>query len=76
MVSLLVPEFDEIIITEGSFKPTAAEELSKAIDKDVKIIKDSKEAVKEAINSANKEDFVLITGSLYLVGDILHKFNK
>jgi len=76
MVSLLVPEFDEIIVTEGNFKPTPAEELSKFIDKGVKVIKDSQAAIKEALRSANEDGFILVTGSLYLVGDILHKFNK
>ena len=75
MVSLLIPLFDQIIVTEGNFKPTPAGELAKLINKDVKIIKNSKEAVEEAINLANEDDFILVTGSLYLVGDVLkHKY--
>ena len=41
------------------------------------MIQDSKEAVEEALKLADEDDFVLVSGSLYLVGDILkHKFNK
>jgi dihydrofolate synthase / folylpolyglutamate synthase len=79
MVSLLVPLFEQIIITEGNFKPTPAEELAEVVKKynsNIQIIKDSKEAVKEALSLANKDDFILVAGSLYLVGDVLHKFNK
>jgi len=80
MVSLLVPLFDQIIITEGNFKPTPVEKLNEVVlkyNQNVKMIQDSKEAVKEALKSANEEDFILVSGSLYLVGDILkHKFNK
>jgi dihydrofolate synthase / folylpolyglutamate synthase len=80
MVSLLVPLFDQIIITEGNFKPTPVEKLNEVVlkyNQNVKMIQDSKEAVKEALKLANEDDFVLVSGSLYLVGDILkHKFNK
>ncbi|MBT3814643.1 bifunctional folylpolyglutamate synthase/dihydrofolate synthase [Candidatus Woesearchaeota archaeon] len=77
MVSLLVPLFEQIIVTEGSFKPTPVEELAEAVKEynpNVKIVKDSEEAVKEALNIANEDDFVLVSGSLYLIGDILHKY--
>ena len=80
MVSLLVPLFDQIIITEGNFKPTPVEKLNEVVlkyNQNVKMIQDSKEAVEEALKLADEDDFVLVSGSLYLVGDILkHKFNK
>ena len=77
MISLLIPMFNGVIVTEGSFKPTAAEELAKIVKEhhqNVKIIRNSKEAVSEALNLAKEDDFILVTGSLYLVGDVLkHK---
>ncbi len=85
MLPLIVPLAKQVIITEGNFKPTPAEILAEEVagytlnETPIKIIKNSWEAVQEALKIADKDDLVLIAGSLYLAGDILkykHKLRK
>ncbi len=74
MISLIVPLAEEVILTQGNFKPAALDVLEKEVRKYKKnIIKqnDVKEAIKEALALAKENDLILVTGSLYLVGDVL-----
>lgn len=77
MLPLIVPLAKQVIITEGNFKPTPAEVLAEEVarytinETPIKIIKNSWEAVQEALKIADKEDLVLVAGSLYLAGDVL-----
>ena len=78
MVSLIVPLFEKIIITQGNFKPARLDVLEKEVKKYTnRIIKHPKvdEAIKEAVSLAGKDDLILVTGSIYLVGDILKHRN-
>ncbi|MBU1622615.1 MAG: bifunctional folylpolyglutamate synthase/dihydrofolate synthase [Nanoarchaeota archaeon] len=74
MVRLIVPLFENVIITQGNHKPASmeviADEVLKYV-KDVKKIRNVEEAMKMALNSVSEDELVLITGSIYLVGDVL-----
>ncbi|HLD73216.1 MAG TPA: folylpolyglutamate synthase/dihydrofolate synthase family protein [Candidatus Nanoarchaeia archaeon] len=87
MLPLIVPLAEQVMVTEGNFKPTPVEILAEETLKShpatinesnnkVKIIKKSWEAVQEALKLAEKEDLVLIAGSLYLAGDVLKYKSK
>jgi len=82
MLPLIVPLAEQVIVTEGNFKPTPADILAEEVAKytiksiPIKIIKNSWEAVQEALKLAEKEDLVLIAGSLYLAGDVLRYKSK
>lgn len=78
MISLIVPLVDEVIVSQGNFKPSPAEKLAEVVkiyNKNVKICPRVKKAIAAAISLATKNDLILITGSLYLVGDILKHRN-
>jgi len=74
MVSLIVPLFKEVILTQGNYKPASLEVLEKECLKHCeKVWKFEKavEAMKKAASLVTSDDLVLVTGSLYLVGDVL-----
>jgi len=48
-----------------------SEILSQYVNKNYKIIENTAEAVKEAINFSDKDDLILITGSMYVVGEAM-----
>ena len=74
MISLLVPYADKFIFTLSSFKPASFDMLEKALNSD-RIdffkIQNPKDAFDFAKKIADKNDIILVIGSLYLAGDIL-----
>lgn len=72
MLKELVPLTDEIILVKPKI-PRALEPkiLAKEIKKDCIIIKDAKEALKYAKKTAGKDDLILVTGSIYVVGEVI-----
>jgi len=72
---------DIIILTETKYNPRA-EKVSKlkgyfqSSRPGIQEIKDADEALSEAIKIADKEDLILVTGSLFLVGDALNYFKN
>ncbi|MCK4330505.1 bifunctional folylpolyglutamate synthase/dihydrofolate synthase [candidate division WOR-3 bacterium] len=73
MLDAIVPISDEIIFTKIDF-PRSAEPaliMNMLVGKSTKISKDIKEALKIAYKTANEEDLILVTGSLYLVGEAI-----
>ncbi len=70
----LVPLADEIIITEANNpRKLEAEKLAdiiKKFNKKYLIEKDIEEAVNKALDIAGKDDLILFSGSLYLIGDV------
>jgi dihydrofolate synthase / folylpolyglutamate synthase len=73
MVSTIVPEFDKVIVTKGSFKPASLALLEREVRKHTSKVKkttDIKKAMKEA------EAVTIIAGSIYMVGDVLKKFSQ
>jgi dihydrofolate synthase/folylpolyglutamate synthase len=74
MMRLIIPLFDNVIVTQGNFKPTPATELAesaKTFGKPVTAIPDVAEALDAAFRMAGQEDTILVTGSLYMVGDAM-----
>jgi len=73
IVKTIVPLFEEVIISQGNYKPAEtaiiASEVRKYTDK-VEEIPSLKEAVKVAKERAGS-DGLFITGSLYMVGDAM-----
>ncbi len=56
----------------SSYEPQELLRVAEKIDQDkpMLIIKDAKKALEEAIKSAKRDDLILVTGSLYLVGEV------
>ena len=77
MVSLIAPLVDEIILTQGNYKPASLEVLEREVKNytnNIKKCSQVEEAIKEALKQKNKDDLILVAGSIYLVGDVLkHK---
>ncbi len=68
MLKIITPEFDEVIFTSfsKSYNP-------KLLQKEVKnslIIKDPKKAYQQALKQLKSNDLLVVTGSLYLLGEI------
>ncbi len=76
MIMDLVP-FKKIIFTEYHNAPFS-NKLNEYEDLEIEkeLIKEPKNALKHAINLANENDLILVTGSLFLVSEILNKENK
>ena len=74
MTKLIVPLFEEIIITKGNFKPAETRVIAAEVKKytsNYTEIPKAEEAVKAAREKIKDDEFMLVTGSLYLVGDVL-----
>ncbi len=74
MMSLILPLFETVIITEGNFKPTPAEILAKKaaqFSKNVITLADVNDALEKAFSLAGADGTIMITGSLYMVGDAM-----
>lgn len=86
ILSELLPISSKVIFTRfhltsdlgvvSSFEPTELMAVVKEIDREKKIgiINEAKKAVSEAIRSAEGEDLILVTGSLYLIGEVRKNF--
>ncbi|MBI2111932.1 bifunctional folylpolyglutamate synthase/dihydrofolate synthase [Candidatus Woesearchaeota archaeon] len=78
MIKLIVPLFEQVILTQGNYKPASLDTLEKWISPHripITKIKNPVKAVEKALSLVKKEDLILITGSLYLVGDVLTRFS-
>ncbi|MFH1276576.1 MAG: folylpolyglutamate synthase/dihydrofolate synthase family protein [Candidatus Woesearchaeota archaeon] len=78
MCSLICPLFENIILTQGNYKPASLDVLEKEVKKynqNIFKFKNSQEAINKAISLTKKDDFMLICGSIYLVGDVLGNFS-
>lgn len=74
MLDLIVPHFSEIIITKGNIDPKDPKiiaEEAKKYNKNIFIIPDIKMAVKKALEITKENETILITGSLYMIGDAI-----
>lgn len=72
LISLLAPLASAIILTKSSFKASSLETLAKEAEKHNSNIfrtNNAKEALNLASSMAKKGSIILVTGSLYLVGD-------
>ncbi len=79
MVSCIAPGAKSIIISQGNYKPADMDVIERACRKHsaagsaVKILRiaDVKEAIIKALEETGKDGLLLVTGSLYFVGDVL-----
>lgn len=74
MVQLIVPLFKEVIITQSNYKPAETGRISIEVKKYVQKVREIPkvwDALNEALNLVSGKELVLITGSIYMVGDAL-----
>lgn len=80
MLEPLIPKADFIIVTENhSERCLKAEQLAKKVamvGSNFKVVPDIKEALQLAVRNTEQDDLVLVTGSLYTVGESKDYFNK
>lgn len=74
MINTIGPKVYKIIaVTPNSERAELASQLAeeiKAVNKNVEAVDDYKEAYRRAISYCSQEDLLLISGSLYMVGDM------
>lgn len=74
MIQHILPLFEEVIVTEGSFEPKPAAELAAEFAKhhnNIRTIPNVAEAIATAKKDLEPNDLLLVTGSLYMIGDAL-----
>jgi dihydrofolate synthase / folylpolyglutamate synthase len=74
IVKVLVPLFDQVILTQGNYKPASLEVLEKEVRNycsEVYVYSEVKEAITKGMELIGEDEMLLITGSIYLVGDVL-----
>lgn len=74
IVKLIAPLFKKIIVTKGIHKPADPTIIETEVRKyaaDVQIIPEAAAAFSEARRQISPEGMLLVTGSLYLVGEVL-----
>lgn len=74
MLEKIVPRFEKVIATEGSYEPMTASVLARLVSNyhhSVTAIPRSALAVTAASAGLQKNDFMLITGSLYMIGEAM-----
>jgi len=74
MISIIAPIVDFVIISKGNYKPASMERIKKAVlkfDKKAITIANPSEAFLMALKKTEKNDAMIVTGSMYLVGDII-----
>ncbi len=73
MIKLIAGIFDQIIVCQAEYKGSDVDELKKIAEKHntntIICIKDVKSAVRKAIDIADENDGIIITGSIYVVGE-------
>ncbi len=74
MIAEIAPMAEKIIaLTPHSDRAELSEDLKnqiKKINKNVEAFEDYEDAVREAMNYAGEDDLILISGSLYMIGDM------
>ncbi len=72
IINMLNPIANYFILTKAKYHRAADPKfISKYVKKEFKMIKDSKKALDFAKKTAKKKDLILITGSIFLVGEII-----
>lgn len=74
MVSIITPLAEKVItVTPNSFRAEASKELSEIVEKyndKTEACIDYEDAYKKALAYSEKEDMILVSGSLYMIGDM------
>ncbi len=79
IVKLIAPLFTTVIIAQGNFKPQDTAVLAAEARKyvhDVKELPDVEEALHTALSAVKDDELILVTGSLYMLGDALSVLEK
>jgi len=79
MVKLIAPLFSEVIVTKSNFKPADTPIIAAEVKKYVKFVHEFpkiEDAILAAKDSVEKDDLMLVTGSLYMIGDALGALKK
>lgn len=79
LLSLIVPRFQHVVVTEGSYEPRSAVQLALEIGKHharVDAIPNIAAAIVRARELQSSDGMMLVTGSLYMVGDALALLRK
>lgn len=78
MVELLVPMADIVVATEVKMDRKLDAEIlgekASKYNKEIYVKKDIKEAIKKALELANKDDMIVFGGSLYLIGEVKNMY--
>jgi len=80
MVDLIVPFADEVILTQGNFKPAEIEVLKKEVvrhlsEDKITVCPEVPNAIRKALELVTDDGIIIATGSLYMVGDVLKHRN-
>ncbi len=74
MLRRLAPLADRVILTgireERALNPEDMETVARLYNNDVEVVRDSREALLQALDSSADDDLICVTGSLYLIGEI------
>ncbi len=74
MMKSIAPHFEHVIITQSSFKPEEMEAIEQEAEKycsSIICIQKSADAFTHALSLMDKNDTLFITGSLYMLGDVM-----
>ncbi len=76
MARLLIPLFQRVIVTEGNYRVKPGEKLAEEVlefTSHVEIIPQCQEAVHHAYALLHEDEMLVVTGSMYMVGDVLQE---
>lgn len=81
MIKRIVDGFGKVVFTEGRFKPADCYMLSKIAgefvdSRGVFAVRDVGEAVEESLEDSKEDDVIVITGSIYMIGEALKYFEN
>ncbi|MGE5627137.1 MAG: bifunctional folylpolyglutamate synthase/dihydrofolate synthase [Solirubrobacterales bacterium] len=80
MVSIITPMAERVItVTPNSFRAEDSKELSEIIEKynnKTEACRDYRDAYNKALEYSDKEDMILVCGSLYMIGDMRKVIRK
>ena len=74
MLHRLAPVADHIILTrpryERAAEPESLKQVAEEFNKRTELIRSVRQALKRAMTLATSEDLVVVTGSLYFIGEV------
>jgi dihydrofolate synthase / folylpolyglutamate synthase len=74
IIPQIVPFVDEVILTQGNYNPSSLETLeqeTKKFTKKVYKYPKPEKAIEKSLGITKEDDIIIITGSIYLIGDVL-----
>lgn len=79
MLRVLAPLFSQAIVSQGNFKPANPRQLAEEVKKYIPTVfvePNPERAYRRALALSSPQEMILITGSLYFVGDVLKWSDK